>query len=184
LRVVSGIARNRKLITLPGDEIIRPTAEVVKEAMFSAIQFDIEGAAVIDMFAGCGQLGIEALSRGADYVVFTDNNPQSVRVIHTNLDSLEQYRFNYKISNSPCQMFLKANPDAVFDIAILDPPYGHGMCEKTLPFIADRVSDRGIIICEHERETDLPDSAVGETRVIPKHKVYKYGKKKVTIYRV
>ena len=65
MRVITGSARGKKLITVPGNDLVRPTSEKIKEALFSSIQFDIEGRRVLDLFAGCGQLGIEALSRGA-----------------------------------------------------------------------------------------------------------------------
>ena len=70
MRVITGIARGRKLVTLEGEEVVRPTTDRVKEAMFSIIQFDIPGKSVLDLFAGSGQLGIEALSRGAEKAVF------------------------------------------------------------------------------------------------------------------
>ena len=81
MRVITGTARGRKLKTLEGTEIVRPTAEMVKEAMFSIVQFDIEDAVVLDLFAGSGQLGIEALSRGARKAYFVDSNPQSIPFI-------------------------------------------------------------------------------------------------------
>ena len=72
MRVITGSARGRKLKTLEGDEIVRPTTDRVKEAIFSIIQFDLADARVLDLFAGSGQLGIEALSRGAESAVFVD----------------------------------------------------------------------------------------------------------------
>ena len=74
MRVITGIARGRKLVTLEGEEVVRPTTDRVKEAMFSIIQFDIPGKSVLDLFAGSGQLGIEALSRGAEKAVFVDKS--------------------------------------------------------------------------------------------------------------
>ena len=84
MRVITGSAKGRRLKTLPGLEV-RPTIEGVKEAIFSIVQFEIEGAIVLDMFAGSGQLGIEALSRGAKKVYFVDNSAESVKVIRDNL---------------------------------------------------------------------------------------------------
>lgn len=84
MRVITGLARGRRLETLPGEET-RPTAERVKEALFSILQFEIEGRRVLDLFAGSGQLGIEALSRGAAGCVFVDKNPAAVEVIRRNL---------------------------------------------------------------------------------------------------
>ena len=84
MRVITGSAKGRRLKTLPGLEV-RPTIEGVKEAIFSIVQFEIEGAIVLDMFAGSGQLGIEALSRGAKKVYFVDNSAESVKVIRDNV---------------------------------------------------------------------------------------------------
>ena len=80
MRVITGTARGRKLNTLEGREV-RPTTDQVKEAMFSIIQFEVEGAAVLDLFAGSGQLGIEALSRGARLAVFVDQSRKAQEVI-------------------------------------------------------------------------------------------------------
>ena len=81
MRVITGIARGRKLETLPGEDVTRPTTESVKEAVFSMIQFEIEDKNVLDLFAGSGQLGIEALSRGAKKCTFVENNKQAYNVI-------------------------------------------------------------------------------------------------------
>ena len=85
MRVITGIARGRKLVTLEGEEVVRPTTDRVKEAMFSIIQFDIPGKSVLDLFAGSGQLGIEALSRGAEKAVFVDKSAEAFSVVMQNL---------------------------------------------------------------------------------------------------
>ena len=85
MRVITGIARGRKLETLPGEDVTRPTTESVKEAVFSMIQFEIEDKNVLDLFAGSGQLGIEALSRGAKKCTFVENNKQAYNVIENNI---------------------------------------------------------------------------------------------------
>ena len=84
MRVITGVARGRRLETLPG-EVTRPTGEKVKESLFSAIQFDIEGRRILDLFAGSGQLGIEALSRGAESAVFVDADKNAVKIVKENL---------------------------------------------------------------------------------------------------
>ena len=83
MRVITGSARGRSLLTLPGEDV-RPTTDRVKEAMFSIIQFEIEGRQVLDLFAGSGQLGIEALSRGAAYAHFIDASKEFVKVTNNN----------------------------------------------------------------------------------------------------
>ena len=120
MRVITGSARGRRLKTLDG-ESVRPTTDKVKESIFNIIQFDIEGAKVLDMFAGCGQLGIEALSRGAVFAVFTDISRQSIAVVeenleHTNLRSLSKTVVTDSLS------YLDRTLER-YDIAFLDPPY-------------------------------------------------------------
>ena len=85
MRVITGSARGRRLETLPGEDVTRPTSESVKEALFSMIQFEIEGRRVLDLFAGSGQLGIEALSRGAASCVFVENNKGARDVVERNI---------------------------------------------------------------------------------------------------
>jgi 16S rRNA (guanine(966)-N(2))-methyltransferase RsmD len=176
LRVITGSAKGRRLKTLPGLEV-RPTIEGVKEAIFSIVQFEIEGAIVLDMFAGSGQLGIEALSRGAKKVYFVDNSAESVKVIRDNLKHtrLEE---NAVVSNTANNAFLRSTRET-FDIAILDPPYNHKLIRKTMPALVEKMSEGGIIICEHERETELPER-FGEFGI---SKVYRHGRATLTAYR-
>ena len=84
MRVIAGEARGRRLEALPGTDVTRPTLSQVKEAMFSIVQFDLPGARVLDLYAGSGQLGIEALSRGADRCVFLDENREAVSIVMRN----------------------------------------------------------------------------------------------------
>ncbi|MCI8603221.1 MAG: 16S rRNA (guanine(966)-N(2))-methyltransferase RsmD [Ruminiclostridium sp.] len=176
MRVITGSAKGRRLKTLPGLEV-RPTIEGVKEAIFSIVQFEIEGAIVLDMFAGSGQLGIEALSRGAKKVYFVDNSAESVKVIRDNLKHtrLEE---NAVVSNTANNAFLRSTRET-FDIAILDPPYNHKLIRKTMPALVEKMSEGGIIICEHERETELPER-FGEFGI---SKVYRHGRATLTAYR-
>ena len=176
MRVITGSARGMKLKTLDGLDV-RPTTDQVKESVFSIIQFEVEGARVLDLFAGSGQLGIEALSRGAQSAVFTDSSRAAVSVVKENL---EHTRLAEKatVRNEDAIGFLKLTKD-VFDIAFLDPPYGKGLIEKALEFLPDRMSENGIIVCETAKEETLPDAA-GR---FSKHKEYRYGKIKLTVYR-
>lgn len=176
MRVITGSAKGRRLKTLPGLDV-RPTIEGVKEAIFSIVQFDVEDAVVLDMFAGSGQLGIEALSRGARKAVFVDNSPESVKIIKDNLKStgLEE---NAVVVNSANNAFLRSTRDT-FDIAILDPPYNHRLIHKSMPQLVEKMSECGIIICEHERETILPER-FGEFAV---SKIHRHGRATLTVYR-
>lgn len=176
MRVITGSAKGRRLKTLPGMDV-RPTTEGVKEAIFSIVQFDLEDAVVLDLFAGSGQLGIEALSRGAKKVVFVDNSAESIKTVRENLahTKLEQ---NAVIANMPNGAFLRSTKD-VFDIAILDPPYSHNLIQKSMPALVEKMSDCGIIICEHEKETSLPES-YGDFIIT---KIHRHGRTSLTVYR-
>lgn len=177
MRVITGTARGRKLITVEGTEVVRPTTDGVKEAIFSAIQFEIEGRTVLDLFAGSGQLGIEALSRGAREAYFVDSAAVSIKAVRENLKStgLEQ---NARVVNMPFSAFLKCT-GATFDIAILDPPYNYKIIQKALPILVEKMSENGVIICEHEKECVLPKE-IGRFRAV---KLLRHSRTSVTIYR-
>lgn len=176
MRVITGTAKGRRLKTLPGLDV-RPTIEGVKEAIFSIIQFEIEDAVVLDLFSGSGQLGIEALSRGAKKVVFVDNAAESVKIIKDNLKhtGLEA---NAVVCNMANNAFLRSTKEK-FDIAILDPPYNHKLIHKSMPQLVEKMSESGIIICEHEKETDLPER-FGDFAI---SKIYRHGRVTLTAYR-
>jgi 16S rRNA (guanine(966)-N(2))-methyltransferase RsmD len=176
LRIITGSARGRKLITLEGLEV-RPTKDNVKEAMFSAIQFEIEGRVAADLFAGSGQLGLETLSRGAKKCYFVDLSAESIKIIRKNA---EHTGFTEKsvIKNGSAVGFLRTLAEKL-DIAILDAPYGHGHLQKVLPVLIPKMSDVGVIVCEHEDDCRLPETI--EDFAVSKR--YKYGRTGVTIYR-
>jgi len=176
LRVITGSARGRKLDTPQGLDT-RPTTEFVKEAMFSIIQFEIPGAFVLDLFSGSGQLGIEALSRGARFCVFVDSSRDAFAVTKSNLESTGLFK-NSRLALMDSISFLKTTKDT-FDIALLDPPYSHDIVAQALPLLAPKMSDSGTIICESAVGDSLPAQAGAFTAV----KEYRYGKKKLTIYR-
>ncbi len=176
MRVITGIAKGRKL-KAPEGEDVRPTADGIKEAMFSSIQFETEGSTVLDLFAGTGQLGIEALSRGAKKAVFVDSSRESVSYVRQNLAHVG-LADKAEVVNMPNTAFLRTCTQK-FDIALLDPPYQRRLVQKSLPAVAELMSERGVIICEHEAGLALPDK-VGDF-VITKSK--RHGKIGVTIYR-
>lgn len=179
MRVITGTARGRRLITLDGEDV-RPTTDKVKEALFSIIQFEIEGRRVLDLFAGSGQLGIEALSRGAAGCVFVDQSKQAIGVIKKNLetcgfaDSARVYQ-----SDSLTYLSVTASPKERYDIALLDPPYASGLLKKALPLVAEHMNRGGVIICEAPSDMELPEQA-GDFTI---RKTYRYGKIGMTLYR-
>lgn len=178
MRVITGSARGRKLKTLPGLDT-RPTADQVKESLFNILQFDLEGRRVLDLFAGTGQLGIEALSRGAAFCDFVDQNPAAVRVVQENLRSagLED---RARVSRREALDFLRGTRGARYDLVFLDPPYALPLLEQALAAVAeiDIVSERGIIVCESPAEKCLPKLDAPYER----GREYRYGRIKLTLY--
>ena len=176
MRVISGTARGMRLTTLEGLDV-RPTTDKVKESLFNIIQFDIEGRRVLDLFAGSGQLGIEALSRGAKHSTFVDRSPKSVAVVRKNLEHTKLAPLA-TVRQEESKTFLLKTRDT-FDLAFLDPPYGQGLIGTVLPELVGHMSDYGIILCETSRDETLPES-VGDFYAA---KTYRYGKIQLTLYR-
>jgi 16S rRNA (guanine(966)-N(2))-methyltransferase RsmD len=178
MRVITGKARGVALKTPEGMHT-RPTADRVKEALFSIIQFDIPGAKVLDLFGGTGQLGIEALSRDAKSCVFVDEREDACKLIKENLrrTKLEQ---SAKVVRSDYLSFLNQCRDK-FDIILLDPPYAEVFLENSLKRITeiDILQSGGIMVTERPVGKDLTWDFPGYTR----SKDYKYGKTLLTLYR-
>ena len=178
MRVITGTARGVPLKAPKGMDT-RPTMDQVKEGIFSAIQFEVEGRRALDLFAGSGQLGIEALSRGAAECVFVDAAEPAVRLVRENLKRA-------KLSDQATAV--RAQFDAYlrscgrkFDLIFLDPPYKENYLEMSLRIISeiDILSDGGIIVCERPAEKQLDCDFDGSMR----SKDYRYGKTFVTIFR-
>ena len=176
MRVITGLARGRRLETLPGD-VTRPTSEKVKESLFSAIQFDIEGRRVLDLFAGSGQLGIEALSRGASGCVFVDKNTDAVKIIRQNLQNTG-LAASAQVLGTDALTYL-TRPGDRFDLVFLDPPYAAELLVPALTKVAPLVNDGGIIVCETEDGMELPQR-VDRFAVA---KTYRFGRIHVWLYR-
>jgi len=176
MRVITGSARGRKLKAPEGMDV-RPTGDKVKEAVFSAVQFDIAGAVTLDLFSGSGQLGIEALSRGAKSCVFVDSSRVSLDYTRENI-AAAGFKNSATVVSADCADYLRMCRQT-FDIAFLDPPYKTGLIEKVMPLLCPHMSERGIAVCEHEKGLTLPDRFGG----LVKYKTYTYGKTWVTIYK-
>ena len=178
MRVITGSARGMKLQTLDG-LATRPTTDKVKEAIFSILQFELEGRKVLDLFAGSGQLGIEALSRGARHAVFVEQSPAAVKVILSNLKHTKLAE-QATVRTMTVEDFLKRCRER-FDVILLDPPYHENLLESALNRISeiDILSEGGIIVCERPDSLSLP----AEIGRFTKAKDYRYGKTGVTVYR-
>ena len=177
MRVISGICGGRRLET-PADDSVRPTTDKVKEALFSSIQFELEGAAVLDLFSGSGQLGIEALSRGAAGAVFADNSRSSVALTKKNL-ALCGLQAKAMVHCGDSLAFLQQCTER-FDIALLDPPYSTGLLQQALPLVSGVMRENGVICAECPFGEELPDSAGNGFR---RTKVKKYGTMQLNYYR-
>lgn len=178
MRVITGKARGVTLKTPDGLQT-RPTADRVKEALFSIINFDIPGARVLDLFGGTGQLGIEALSRGAVSAVFVDERDDACALIKENLRRTKLSQ-DGKVVRGDYLTYLKSCREK-FDIIFLDPPYAEVFLENSLKMITeiDILRDGGIIVAERPLGKELPWSFEGYFR----SKDYKYGKTLLTLYR-
>ena len=129
MRVITGTARGRKLKDLPGLDT-RPTTDKVKESIFNIVQFDIEGRRVLDLFAGTGQLGIEALSRGAEKCVFVDQSREAAKVIGENVKTTG-FENRSRVAQGDAISFLTSCREK-FGLAFLDPPYASDLLDKAL----------------------------------------------------
>ena len=175
MRVITGTARGRKLIAPEGMDV-RPTTDKVKEGIFSAVQFELEDAYVLDLFAGSGQLGIEALSRGAKRAVFVDSSQKSIKCVNENLRNCGFEKLAEVVSRDSYDYISLTNKS--FDIIILDPPYRYGHIAKLLPLAAAKLSEGGLIICEYEDAAELPEAPEG----LMLRKTYHYGKISAAIF--
>ena len=178
MRVITGKARGVVLKTPEGMQT-RPTTDRVKEALFSIIQFDVPGCKVLDLFGGTGQLGIEALSRGAKSAVLVDASDAACKLIRENLKRTKLEN-DAKVVRSDYLEYLRRCRET-FDIIFLDPPYAEVFLENSLNCITeiDILQTNGIIVTERPLEKELSLDIPGYTR----SKDYKYGNTLITLYR-
>ena len=178
MRVITGKARGVALKTPEGMKT-RPTSDRVKEALFSIIQFDVPNAKVLDLFAGTGQLGIEALSRDAKYAVFIDELDQACKLISDNLKKTKLENLARVIRSDYGNFLKKCNEK--FDIIFLDPPYAEKFLENALNLITeiDILQSGGIIVTERPAGKELLCDFPGYSR----SKDYKYSNTVLTIFR-
>jgi 16S rRNA (guanine(966)-N(2))-methyltransferase RsmD len=175
VRIIAGEARGRKLKPVPGADT-RPTSDRVKESLFNIIQFHIEGRRVLDLFAGSGQLGAEALSRGARECVFVEQSAAAAAVIAVNT---EYFGSRAVIRTAEVLRWLESGMGS-FDLVLMDPPYGSKLAEKTLVklFARGAINPGGFIICECGTDTE----PVEPEKPFVLKKVYEYGNKRLLLY--
>ena len=174
MRVISGKARGTSLYSLEGSHT-RPTTDRVKESMFSIINFNIPDALVLDLFAGSGALGIEAISRGAKKCWFVENSKQAADIVKRNIEKTNSSE-NAVLKIMDFKAFLNY-VDEQFDVILLDPPYNKKMCDEAMKIIYERnlLKDNGIIMCETEYGEVI-------TTDFTKKKEYKYGKTMLSVF--
>lgn len=181
MRIIAGRARGLRLETLAGDES-RPTTAKVKEAVFSTIQFELDGRQVLDLFAGSGQMGLEALSRGALGCVFVDKSAKAVKIVRSNLSRLLKgchgHKKNVAVINKDALSYLNSAKDN-FDIVFIDPPYASNLLKQALTAAEKLMNKGGVIVCESDADTQLPEK-VGRFFL---NRVYNYGRVHIWLYR-
>ena len=177
MRVITGTARGKRLITLEGEDV-RPTTDKVKEALFSIIQFEIEGRKVLDLFAGSGALGVEALSRGSVHCTFVESNKAAMAIVKKNIE-LTHTEDNSTTVFGDAFSFLNKCTEG-FDVIFLDPPYSTGLLKKAVKLIGEKnlLSEDGIILCESEAGGEEPPADI--YKII---KQAKYGKTTVFVLK-
>jgi len=176
LRVISGSARGKKLISPVGNDV-RPTLDRVKESVFNMIAFSVADAYVLDLFAGSGALGIEALSRGARKAVFVDKSDDSLNTVKKNL-SLTSFSDKSHCVHANFISYLK-KCDEQFDLIFLDPPYADGLLDEAIHLIHEKnlLKDGGFIICESDGEPCFePDRTLFEV-----HRKKRYGRVQILL---
>ncbi len=178
MRVISGSARGRRLKELQGMDT-RPTTDKVKESLFNIIQFEIEGRKVLDLFGGTGQLGIEALSRGAAHCTFVEQRREAAVLIRDNL-RVCGFQETAQVVQGDGISFLTSCRER-FDLILLDPPYHSDLADRSLEAIArfDILREHGIIVCESAADRNLPPLAPPYEQ----GREYRYGKIKLSVYR-
>lgn len=181
MRVISGEAKGRRL-KAPADKRIRPTADKTKEALFHIIGGEVRGARVLDLFAGTGNLGIEALSRGARRALFVDAAKKAVAIIRANV-SLVKYGDRCEVWQADAFLALSRlrRMDRRFDLIFCDPPYGHQFAERSLHFLVleHMVENNGLVVVEHYWKDKLPQR-VGTLLMLDERC---FGETAVTFYR-
>ncbi len=175
MRIISGSARGKQLVTLDGEHT-RPTLERVKEGVFSAVQFWVPGARVLDLFAGSGQLGLEALSRGAAHCTFVENDAKAHDILRKNVENTGLSDKAQMVKTDAIRFL--ATTSERYDLILLDPPYDSGFLPDKLPEVALICAKRAEVICESDAKLEFPSEIGG----LCLKKQYKYGTVKVSRY--
>ena len=176
MRIITGTAKGKKLVSLEGDAT-RPTSERIKEAIFSSIQFDVEGRRVLDLFAGSGQMGLEALSRGAQKATFIDLSREAMEIVKQNCRITGFFDVSHYLVSDWRNYIRKASGREQFDLVFVDPPYAMQCCADAANYLAEKdlIIPGAIVVLESgEEEINFEDPRLSGYKVI---KSTHYGKK-------
>lgn len=176
MRIITGSAKGKKLVSLEGDAT-RPTSERIKEAIFSSIQFDVEGRRVLDLFAGSGQMGLEALSRGAQKATFIDLSREAMEIVKQNAKTTGFFEVSHFLVSDWRNYIRKASGRESYDLVFIDPPYAMECCADAANYLAEKklIIPGAIVALESgEEEISIDDPRLSGYRVI---KSTHYGKK-------
>lgn len=156
MRVIAGKARRLNLKTIPGNET-RPTTDRIKETLFNILQPEIPGCRFLDLFSGSGAIGIEALSRGADYAVFVEKNPKACACIRENLSFTKLSEGGKLLNMDVLQALRSMEGQAAFDCIFMDPPYNNELERQVLEYLQDSslADEDTLIIVEADLHTDF-----------------------------
>jgi len=181
MRIIGGEYRSR-IIDMPKGADVRPTQDRVRESVFNILA-DVNGKKVLDLFAGSGAYGLEALSRGAEHATFVENNSRCLATIESNIESLKIPESRYRVLRSSAYMVLDHlyRDEETFDLMFIDPPYHKDMAKKCLLYIDyyDILSPTGLIVVEHFKA----DSLEAELNNLIPEKERKYGDTVITIFK-
>ncbi len=179
MRIITGKARGVKLATLPGDAT-RPTSERVKGAIFSSIQFELEGRRALDLFAGSGQMGLEALSRGAVSCTFADASPEAIAIVKENAKRCGFFDCSRFLISDYRNVIRKAAGRDLYDLIFIDPPYALASAgDAVLRILDSGLADRGAILVV---ESGAPDPLATLPKGLTLRKTARYSVSYVTIY--
>lgn len=165
MRIIAGAARGRQIAAPPGRDT-RPTLARVKESLFGILQWEVPGARVLDLFAGSGNLGLEALSRGAEYAAFNDKDRACAALIRKNVESLGMEK-HAKVYCMDYQTLLGQLRGQQFDLVFLDPPYASPLAQDAAETVVSLglLAPKGKIVVEHEKENP-PHDVPGRIRIV------------------
>ncbi len=182
MRIITGAARGTRLATLEG-ETTRPTAERTKEAIFSVLAFEIADASVLDLFAGSGQMGLEAISRGAKEAVFCDASRDAIRIIRQNAEKTHLCGSCEILQGDALSMLSRMKEKKCFDLVFLDPPYALGLVPRCLSALLANglLSPKCKIVCETANEADVFANDAALANAFSVVRATRYGAAYVTI---